>query len=158
MEQRRLFGFGKRQSSKGKHAVKTCTLKFVYLASKDDEGPPSSVKQRTDLSNAGLGDGNISFVLDGTTVYNGIMEKFPKLRSVGGFDLMLFQRGGGEDGGFHRIMPPHTRLVRLFAINRTTIPRIYSCSELVCAIVDLGIVGLSVMCAHCGHNFFYLFV
>ena len=46
------------------------------------------------------------------------------------------------------------RLVWLFAINRTTIPRIYSCSELVCAIVDLGIVGLSVMCAHCGHNLF----
>ena len=46
------------------------------------------------------------------------------------------------------------RLVWLFAINGTTIPRIYSCSELVCAIVDLGIVGLSVMCAHCGHNLF----
>ena len=45
-------------------------------------------------------------------------------------------------------------LVWLFAINRTTIPRIYSCSELVCAIVDLGIVCLSVMCAHCGHNLF----
>ena len=45
-------------------------------------------------------------------------------------------------------------LVWLFAINRTTIPRIYNCSELVCAIVDLGIVGLSVMCAHCGHNLF----
>ena len=27
-------------------------------------------------------------------------------------------------------------------------------NELVCAIVDLGIVGLSVMCAHCGHNLF----
>ena len=47
-----------------------------------------------------------------------------------------------------------SRLVWLFAINRTPIPRIYSCSELVCAIVDLGIVGLSVMCAHCGHNLF----
>ena len=46
------------------------------------------------------------------------------------------------------------RMVWLFAINRTTIPRIYSCSELVCAIADLGIVGLSVMCAHCGHNLF----
>ena len=45
-------------------------------------------------------------------------------------------------------------LVWLFAINRTTIPRIYSCSELACAIVDLGIVGLSVMCAHFGHNLF----
>ena len=46
------------------------------------------------------------------------------------------------------------RLVWLFAINRTTIPRIYNCSELVCAIVDLGTVGLSVMCAHYGHNLF----
>ena len=46
------------------------------------------------------------------------------------------------------------RLVWFFAINRTTIPRIYNCSELVCAIVDLGIVGLSVMCAHYGHNLF----
>ena len=45
-------------------------------------------------------------------------------------------------------------LVWLFAINRTTIPRIYNCSELVCAIVDLGTVGLSVMCAHYGHNLF----
>ena len=46
------------------------------------------------------------------------------------------------------------RLVWLFAINRTTIPRIYNCSELVCAIVDLGIVDLSVMCVHYGHNLF----
>ena len=46
------------------------------------------------------------------------------------------------------------RLVWLFAINRTTIPRIYNCSELVCAIVDLGIVGLSAMCAYNWHNLF----
>ena len=46
------------------------------------------------------------------------------------------------------------RLVWFFAINRTTILLIYNCSELVCAIVDLGIVGLSVMCAHYGHNLF----
>ena len=42
----------------------------------------------------------------------------------------------------------------LFAINRTTIPRIYNCSEIVCAVVDLDTVGLSVMCAHYGHNLF----
>ena len=35
---------------------------------------------------------------------------------------------------------------------------IFNNVELVCAIVDLGIVGLSVMCAHCGHTLFiYLF-
>ena len=45
----------------------------------------------------------------------------------------------------------------LFAISRTsrtTIPRIYNCSELVCAVVDLDSVGLSVMCAHYGNNLF----
>ena len=44
------------------------------------------------------------------------------------------------------------RLVWLFAMNRTTIPRIYFCSELVCAIVDLDTVDLLVTCAHLGHN------
>ena len=44
---------------------------------------------------------------------------------------------------FHtfEVMDSSNRLVWLFTINRTTIPRIYSCSELVCAIVDLGIVA-----------------
>ena len=65
-EQRRVFGhgFGRRPSSykstKGKH-VKTCNLKFVCLASKDADHPPSTVKERTVLSNNGLGDGSILF-------------------------------------------------------------------------------------------------
>jgi hypothetical protein len=88
--------------------VKTCLLQCVCLASKDAAGSPSSVKERTVLSNAGLGDGSISFAQDGTSVYSGILEKYPKLKSVGGFDLLLFQRGGGEDTGFHKILPPHT--------------------------------------------------
>ena len=46
------------------------------------------------------------------------------------------------------------RFVWLFAINRTTIPQIYFCSELVCAIIDLETVSLSVMCARLGHNLF----
>ncbi|XP_031573313.1 uncharacterized protein LOC116307286 isoform X2 [Actinia tenebrosa] len=83
-------------------------LKFVCLASKDADHPPTTVKQRTVLSNAGLGDGSISFPQDGTSVYGGIMDKYPKLKSVGGFDLLLYQRGGGEDSGFHQILPPHT--------------------------------------------------
>ena len=61
---------------------------------------------------------------------------------------------GGRHLGFSNFQILFNRLVWLFAINRTSISRIYSCSELVCAIVDLGIVGLSVMCAHCGHNLF----
>ena len=88
--------------------MKTCSLKFVCLASKTADGPPSTVKQRTVLSNAGLGDASISFPMDGSAVYDGILERFPKLSSVGGFDLLLFQRGSGKDAGFHRILPPNT--------------------------------------------------
>ena len=67
-------------------------------------------------------------------------------------ETYTYPRGGPSFLGLLLVFG--NRLVWLFAINRTTIPRIYSCSELVCAIVDLGIVGLSVMCAHCGHNLF----
>ena len=88
--------------------MKTCNLKFVCLASKDADHPPSTVKERPVLSNNGLGDGSISFSQDGTSVYGGILDKYPKLKSVGGFDLLLYQRGGGDDSGFHQILPPHT--------------------------------------------------
>lgn len=117
-EQRRLFGHGSHAKrprlsnslSKSKRGA-TCTLKFVCLASKEEEDrPPLSVKERTALANAGLGDASITFGINKSSVYNGIIERFPKLSEVGGFDLMLFQRGTGEDAGFHRIHPPHTAL------------------------------------------------
>ena len=31
---------------------------------------------------------------------------FPKLSETGGYELLLYQRGGGENGGFHVIKPP----------------------------------------------------
>ena len=115
-EQRRLFGHGNQAKrprpsnslSKSKRGP-TCTLKFVCLASKEEaDRPPMSVKERTALANAGLGDASITFGINKSSVYNGIIERFPQLSEVGGFDLMLFQRGTGEDAGFHRIHPPHT--------------------------------------------------
>lgn len=102
-EQRRLFGHGSHAKrprssnslSKSKRGA-TCTLKFVCLASKEEEDrPPLSVKERTALANAGLGDASITFGINKSSVYNGIIERFPKLSEVGGFDLMLFQRGTG---------------------------------------------------------------
>ncbi|CAB4003311.1 Hypothetical predicted protein, partial [Paramuricea clavata] len=36
------------------------------------------------------------------------MEHYPQLSEVGGFDFLLYQRGGGSDAGFHVISPPHT--------------------------------------------------
>lgn len=116
-EQRRLFSHGnnaKRARSSGSSLPKskrnaTCTLKFVCLAAKEEaDRPPMSVKERTALANAGLGDASITFGYNKSSVYNGIIQRFPQLSEVGGFDLLLFQRGNGEGAGFHRILPPHT--------------------------------------------------
>ena len=78
------------------------------MALKDADKPPTSIKERTDLFNMGLGDKSVTFMSDGNTAYDKILEEFPKLKDAGGFDLMLYQRGGGEDAGFHIINPPHT--------------------------------------------------
>ena len=45
---------------------------------------------------------------DENPAYDTILEQYTKLKDAGGFDLMLYQRGGGQDGGFHVINPPHT--------------------------------------------------
>lgn len=81
------------------------------MASKEEaDHPPSSVQERTALANAGLGDASITFGTNKSSVYNGVIERFPQLVEAGGFDLMLFQRGTGEGAGFHKIHPPHTPL------------------------------------------------
>ena len=86
----------------------TYTLKFVCLASNEAKKPPSSVKEPTNLSNAGLGDKSITFFQSDEPIYSGVLEKYPQLTDVGGFELLMYQRGGGEDSGFHGINPPHT--------------------------------------------------
>ena len=114
-EQRRLFNFGKRSSSSSSKSrqlkrkrAQTCTIKFVCLASKDAERPPQNIKERTDLSNACLGDKSIALIDNGEPIYDTIVENYPQLSEVGGFDFLLYQRGGGLDGGFHVVNGPHT--------------------------------------------------
>ena len=115
LEQRRLFNFGKRQSSssgsKPKSSKKkkelTHTLKFVCLSSKNAVKPPTTVKERTDLANSSLGAKSITFV-ENESVYNTVLDNYPQLAEVGGSDFLLYQQGGGSDGGFHMIKPPHT--------------------------------------------------
>ena len=48
-------------------------------------------------------------------MYSKILESFPALNKAGEFEICLFQRGGGEDAGFHVINLPHiaTRLKQL---------------------------------------------
>lgn len=80
-ELRRLFGHlshakrprPSKSLSKSKRGA-TCTLKFVCLASKEEADRPSmSVKEKTALANAGL---------NKSSVYNGIIERFPQLSEV----------------------------------------------------------------------------
>ena len=105
-----------RKKGKGPKAKKesTCTLKVVCLSSKNAQSPPSSVRERPYLSNIGLGDSSITFPAQ-EHVYSKILESFPALSKAGGFEICLFQRGGGEDAGFHVINPPliGTRLKQL---------------------------------------------
>ena len=85
-------------------------MKFVCLSSTLATTPPSSVKDKTELCNAGLGDSSMVLDLNESTTYchEKIIERYQKLDGAGGYELLLFQRGGGDGGGFHVIKPPHT--------------------------------------------------
>ena len=75
------------------------------------ETPPPSIKERIELCNAGLGDHSIKLELNdnATYLYEKVIECYlMKLFDAGGFEFLLFQRCGGEYGGFHVISPPHT--------------------------------------------------
>ena len=96
-----------RGTSKGKGKMQSCTVKFYCLAKIGTEKPPSTIYEKTYLSNCGLGPGSISFNIDGTNVHQNLTERFPLLEQAGGYELLLFQRGGAEQG-FHRIPPPYT--------------------------------------------------
>ena len=114
-EHRRLFGYaakGKGQSKKkgkavGKRSVPTCVLKFVCLATRDPIKPPTSVRERTALANAGLGDASITFDLDGDSMHlhQRIVETFPKLNTTG-YLMMLYHRSA-ENSSFCNLNPPY---------------------------------------------------
>ena len=79
----------------------------MCMAKRDSVKPPTSVKDRTQLANAGLGDTSIQFDLHEGVMhcYQRIVGIFPKLAAVG-YELLLFQHGGG--GGFCNLNPPYT--------------------------------------------------
>ena len=112
-EHKRLFSFGntagKRKASKrGKEKKQpTCTLKFVALSEVHALKPPTKIRDRTALQNAGLGEGSIQFCLDMNTVqcHEKILERFPKFQTTG-YEMLLYQRG--EDSGFIKMEGPQT--------------------------------------------------
>lgn len=111
-EHRRLFNYKGRSSyvGKGKGPAKkknpTCTMKFFCLGNPLDDRPPSSLGARTALCNAGLGPANLSLVMDGSSIHQELLNTFPALSSGGGYELLLYQRGGC-DQGFHKIPAPY---------------------------------------------------
>ena len=96
-------------SKKGKGKLQCCTLKFFCLSKVNSEKPPSSVYEKTGLSNCGLGPGSITLDINSTAtdVHESLVERFPLLQAGGGYELLLYQRGGPEQG-FHNIPPPYT--------------------------------------------------
>ena len=105
------FGYRGKGNSRGKakkqSAGQTCTLKFVCLATRYPVKPPTSVKERTALSNAGLGDASIVFDLNGDSshCHEKILEAFPKL-AESGYDLQLYDRAG-ENSSFCVLKHPY---------------------------------------------------
>ncbi|KAJ7373279.1 hypothetical protein OS493_012869 [Desmophyllum pertusum] len=73
----RIFNYPKgknRVAGKGKLPAKkipTCTLKLFCLGNTGDEKPPSTGAAKTALSNCGLGPGNITFEMNGSSVCYG---------------------------------------------------------------------------------------
>ena len=127
IEHRRLFNFGgtRHLVNKGKHMqnakakAKQPATKFKFVCLTDTTAccPPSSVKEKTDLCNAGLGDTTILLEINYSSVYlhEEILKTFPKLNETGGYELLLHQRGGGDNGRFHVIKPPPPPLLQCTA-------------------------------------------
>jgi hypothetical protein len=114
-EHRRLFNYAgarPKQSGKGNHKgkknVSQCSLKFMCMSHCSVEKPPTSVKDRTALSNAGLGDAVISFSSEGDSAHfhGKLLEKFPQL-ATSGYTLLMYHRGGDESA-FCPLKPPYT--------------------------------------------------
>ena len=112
-EHRRVYNYKGRSSyaGKGKGPVKkktsTCTIKFFCLGNPHDDRPPSSLAARTALSSAGLGPASLNVVMDGSSIHQELLNMFSPLSSGGGYELLLYQRGGC-DQGFHKIPAPYT--------------------------------------------------
>lgn len=87
--------------------MQTCTLKLFCLADVDQEKPPTTVAAKTALSSAGLGPASLTVNYNATSIHGDLLERFPLLNGAGGYELLLYQRGG-EEQGFHLLPTPYT--------------------------------------------------
>ena len=116
-EHRRVFNYMPRSSSffrpsssakgNGKAKLQTSTLKLFCLAKVDQEKPPGSVTGKKTLSDCGLRPGNITIHLCSNSIHDNLIKRFPLLEAAGGYKLLLYPRGG-EEQGFHSLQTPYT--------------------------------------------------
>lgn len=140
VEHRRVFNYMRRGSAsskftpvsstrqsaargKAKKKGHTCTLKFFCLGNVDDAKPPSTVARKANLSNCGLGPGTITIDMS-ESIHVRLVEKFPPLSVAGGYELLLFQRGG-EEIGFHKLPTPYSIHPGKIKGDSWAIPNIY---------------------------------
>lgn len=92
---------------KGKKKVTTCTLKFFCLGNKDDEKPPPTIAGKAALSYCGLGPASITCDVNAESIHENLCEQYPPLATAGGYELLIFQRGG-EERGFCKLPTPYS--------------------------------------------------
>ena len=92
---------------KGKSKMQSCTLKLYCLSDIDDDKPPGTIANKTALSSCGLGPGSITLDINTPSVHEALLDKFPLLQAAGGYELLLYQRGG-EEQGFHKLPTPYS--------------------------------------------------
>lgn len=115
IEHQRVFGYQPKTNvqfqptgkKRGKGKMQPCTLKFYCLGEVNQEKPPTTIGQKAMLSNCGLGPGNITVDISTPSIHEHILSKFPRLNAAGGYELLLYQRGGDERG-FHRLPLPYS--------------------------------------------------
>ena len=109
-EHQRVFSYrpktsgGNANRAKSRARLQTATLKFICLSDTGSSRPPATVAEKAVLANAGLGPASITFDLNGDYVHlhNKLLEQYPDLVKAGGYELLLYQRSGLNQG-FHKI-------------------------------------------------------
>ena len=93
----RVFHYTKgksRTTGKGEAPIKkipTSTIKFCCLGFVDSDKPPTTVAAKTTLAHSGLEPSTMSFEMNGVAINS-------LLSTASGYELLLYQRGGEEQG------------------------------------------------------------
>lgn len=155
-EHRHTFNYKGKSTFAGKgkgpaKAKKQCvSIKFFCLGSPEDEKPPTSVSAKTSLSSASLGPASLTLEVD-EALHQRLLETYPPLVDAGGYELLLYQRGGQEQG-FHPVPAPHvagkvkglanqaTVYIRPLQLDIGSVPLMDSSSEVICFAYNLLLI------------------